>query len=387
MRIVVNAVAVQGGGGRTYLLNILDALVKASPHEYDVVLTSRQRDLLASLPRGVRGRVCRGVPASPWLRIAWEQTVLPILVRRWRADLLFAAFNTAPLLSFAPVVLVQHSVNAYSELPIRWPLSIRARHACLRWLGRWSSRVASRVLFVSETSARFMAPKLRVPPDRVRVIHNGWRAPDISVDTAPRQVTLPARYVLTVGDLLEHKNVETLLDAFERLVDDTDYPGELLIVGRAQAGATDYAGRLREHVARLRCGGRVRFLGHVTSGELPWIYGHADLFALPSLEETFGLPLVEAMGAGTPVVAGDWRLNRETGDRARTNVGPEICGDAAEFFDPASPAAISGAMGRVLADPARREQMVRQGRARAARFSWDRAAEQLLQVFEEARRR
>lgn len=384
MRILVNAVAVQGGGGRTYLVNMLDALVKASSHEYVVVLTTRQRELLAALPGGVGSRTCRGVPASPWLRVAWEQAVLPILARRCQADLFFAAFNTAPLLSPVPVVLVQHSVNAYSNLPIPWPAYMRARHAGLRWLGRQSSRIARCVLFVSETSARFMAPRLGVPPDRVRVIHYGWRQQDAGTSAASLLVALPERYVLTVGDLLDHKNIETLMDAFDRLVSDTSYPGDLVVVGRTQEDATDYARRLRQRVGQLKWPERVQFIGHVPPAVMTNLYERADLFALPSLEETFGLPLVEAMGAGTPVVATDWRLHPGTGDGGRTNVAPEICGDAAEFFDPLNPVSLAGAMGRVLSDPAHRDELVRRGRAQAARFSWTRGAEQLLQVFEEA---
>ena len=84
-------------------------------------------------------------------------------------------------------------------------------------------------------------------------------------------------------------------------------------------------------MGQLKWPERVQFIGHVPPAVMTNLYERADLFALPSLEETFGLPLVEAMGAGTPVVATDWRLHPGTGDGGRTNVAPEICGDAAEF--------------------------------------------------------
>lgn len=381
MRVLVNAVAVRGGGARTYLTNILDALVRvSSSHQYDVVLSDRQTDLLAALPANVRGRVCRGVPRSPWLRIVWEQIALPRLAVRWQTDVLFAAFNTAPLLSRVPIVLAQHSINAYSDLPIRWPIAMRARHAGLRWLGRWSSHVAVRVVFVSETSARVMAPKLRLPAERVAVIPYGWRlldAEDASGWTSERP------YVLTVGDLLEHKNVETLIDAFARLVDRAGYVGDLLVAGDVQDVAIDYVSRLRTRAERYSCRERIRFVGHVPPAVLAGLYRRADLFVFPSLEETFGLPLVEAMGAGAPVVAADWRRHRD-GDRGRANVAPEVCGEAAEYFDPLDVDALEAAMRCVLDDPARREGMRHAGRIRAAAYSWDRAAERLLAVFEES---
>jgi len=385
MRIVVNAVAVQGGGGQTYLLNILEALCAAEPtHEYWVVLTPRQRALLPSLPERVRAIVCPSAPRAAWLRVAWEQAILPVLLRRWRADLLFAAFNTAVLLSPVPVVLVAHSVNAYSELPIRWPLYMSARHAGLRWLGRLSARVASAVVFVSETSARVMAPRMGVPAARVRVVHYGWRSAEDGAGAGPPLgLALPERYVLTVGDLLEHKNVEVLLEAFQRLVGEHAYPGQLVIVGNPPTASSRYARHLLDVRAQRACRDRVHFVGRLPHPALLAVYRAAELFVFPSLEETFGLPLVEAMGAGVPVVAGDWRLN-PGGEHGRTNVGPEICGTAAEFFDPTDAASLVRAMGRLLADPTRRDELARAGRIRARAFSWKKAAAALLAIFEHA---
>lgn len=382
LRIAINAVAVQGGGGQTYLLNILRALAAAgAPHEFWVVLTPLQRGLLAWLPPGVRPVVCASAPRRPWLRILWEQTVLPVLLRRWGVDLLFAAFNTAPLLSPVPVVLVAHSVNPYSELPIRWSRYVRARLAALRWLGRRSARVARAVVYVSETSARVMAPRMGVPPSRVRVVHYGWRAPAESGAAEPR-LDLPKRYLLTVGDLQQHKNLEVLIEAFERLVTEDGYPGDLVIVGSRHDMTPEYGGQLEALHARLASRDRIHFVGSVPHPELFAVYRGAELFVFPSLEETFGLPLVEAMGAGVPVVAADWRL-APAGDAGRTNVGPEICGEAAEFFAPTDPASLLEAMRRVLGDPARRDRLARQGPIRARAFSWDTAATALLGIFEE----
>lgn len=382
MRIVVNAVAVHGGGGQTFLLNILDALCVAEPrHEYWVVLTQRQRPILPLLPARVRAIVCGSAPTVPWLRILWEQLALPVLLRRWRADLLLAAFNTAVLRSPVPIVLVVHSVNAYSTLPIKWSLYMSLRLAALRWLGGLSARVARAVVFVSETGARIMAPRMRVPSARVRVVHYGWRAAVPARPEPPEELTALGRYILTVGDLLEHKNVEILLEAMEHLVA-SGYPGHLAIVGSLEASPS-YA----RHLLRLRdglaCRNRVHFMGSLPHSALLGIYRRADLFVFPSLEETFGLPLVEAMGAGVPVVVSDWRLARG-GEYGRTNVGPEICGGVAEYFDPTAAASLVAAVRRVLDDPARRDELAGAGPARAARFSWSIAAAGLLAVCEEA---
>jgi glycosyltransferase involved in cell wall biosynthesis len=383
MRIVVNAVAVHGGGGQTFLLNILDALCASEPrHEYWVVLTRRQRPLLPLLPAGVRAIVCDGAPIVPGLRVLWEQLALPRLLRRWQADLLLAAFNMAVLRSPVPVVLVVHSVNPYSALTIEWSPYMSLRLAAIRWLGALSARVARTVVFASETSARIIAPRMRVPPDRVRVVHYGWRAATFGPSELPEALARLGRYILTVGDLLAHKNVEVLLEAMDRLVAH-GYPGHLAIVGSLEA-SPPYARRLLQLRDGRACRDRVHFIGSLPHQALPEVYRRAELFVFPSLEETFGLPLVEAMGAGVPVVVSDWRLARG-GEHGRTNAGPEICGPMAEYFDPTEPDSLVAAMRRVLGDPARRDELVRTGPERAAEFSWSRAATALRAICEDAR--
>jgi glycosyltransferase involved in cell wall biosynthesis len=188
-----------------------------------------------------------------------------------------------------------------------------------------------------------------------------------------------------VGDVLEHKNLETLLAAFGRLVQERGYPGDLVVAGWLDGASPRYRDRLRRLLAELPGRDRVRLLGAVPHPAMADVYRRAELFVLPSLEETFGLPLVEAMGAGVPVVVSDWRL-APGGEAGRTNVGPEICGDAAEFFDPTDPAALCRALGRLLDDPARTAALGRAGPPRASAFSWSKAAAEFLAIFEEARR-
>lgn len=385
MRIAINAVAVHGGGAQTYLLSILRALCTIShPHEFVVILTSRHRRLLPMLPPQVRSVICRGVPRQAGLRMAWEQTILPVLLWRWKIDLLYAAYDTAVLLSPAPVVLLSHNPNPYTQLSLPWSHYARARDAILRVLGRLSARVARTVVFVSHTSAKVIAPTLRVPMSRVRVVHHGsWLDEEFGVTGSAADLDLPDHYILAVSDLYPHKNFEVLLDSFHQLVTSGSYRGHLVVAGTKKNPALEYVGRLAHLRDSLPCCEQIHFVGNIPHSDLVAAYRAADLFVFPSLAETFGLPLVEAMACGTPVVTSDWRL-APGGETGKFNVGPEICGEAAEFFDPTDPAALMGAMRRVLLDESRRNELVRLGRVRVQAFSWEKSAKELLGILEEA---
>lgn len=385
MRIAINALAVRGGGGERYLLNIVKALVgMGSPHEFWVILGRWHWSLVESLPGEARAIVCESVPRQAWLRMGWEQVILPVLLRRRGIDLLFAAYNNAVLLSHTPEVLLVHNVNPYSRLAIPWSFYGRARNLALRGLGLLSSRVARTVVFVSHESARVIAPRLGIPTSRVRVVHHGWLPfADSTEGETWRRGEVPDRYILAVSDLQPHKNVEVLLGAFDRLVGGGVYPGDLVIVGGQKEMSSSYARRLLAVHQRMLCSERVHFIGSVPHEMLLPVYRGADLFVFPSLEETFGLPMLEAMGVGVPVVVSDWRL-AAGGERERVNVGPEICGEAAEYFDPTSSESLADAMQRVLMDHVRRAELARMGQVRAKEFSWDKAATALMAIFEEA---
>ncbi len=383
MRIAINAVAVDGGGSQEYLLRVLEALSGAVgfQHRFLVIQSDRQHELRKCFPPGVHAVVCQGIPRGAGMRMLWEQIVLPLILRRMKPDLLYAAFNTAVLLSRVPTVLASHNSTPFGNL--RQPLSVygRARNLILRLLGTASARVARKVVFVSRTSARIMAPAMGIPESRVAIVHHGWSPLPESRDPA-LPTTIPAPYILTVADLYPHKNLEVLLVAFGRLAASNAYSGHLVIVGGVKSWCAEYPVRLRKLRDQLPCRDRIHFVGAMPHDRLSSIYRRADLFVFPSVMETFGLPLLEAMGCGVPVVANDWRI--ASGERTEQfNVGPEVCGGAAEFFDPTDPLSLRDAMLRVLKNPAHREELVRRGLERVKLFSWEEGARQLLALFEE----
>lgn len=235
-------------------------------------------------------------------------------------------------------------------------------------------RRAALVLADSEFTRSELLSLLNLPPSRVAVVYGGvgpeFHPPGDSDGTAAvaRRYDLEAGYVLFVGRIEPRKNIGTLLKAYRLLVDQKDEAGTLVIAGGR--------GWLYEPIFRLadelRLAEHVRFLGHVPDPDLPALMSGASVFVFPSYYEGFGLPPLEAMACGTPVVAGD------------AGSLPEVLGDAALMVPPEDVGALAAAIRRAQTDKSLRDQLRARGLDRAARFTWDAAAKQLLDAYEQA---
>lgn len=308
------------------------------------------------------------VPSErPARRAVWEQTVLPALARRDRLQVLHGPVNVAPLLAPCPTVVTVHDLG-YLRLPDRLPAGRRRYFAALT---RASVRRASRVLAVSESTKRDIIELLGVPEERIAVT-------PLAADAGFRPVggeTLEAflgeqgivrPFVLSVGTLEPRKNLPALLRAFGRIA--AEVPHDLVLAG-PEGWMTD---EIHETRHRLGLGDRLRFTGYVEGEALPAWYSAADLFVYPSLYEGFGLPPLEAMACGTPVVTSD------------VSSLPEVVGDAALTVPPTDEAALAEAMRRVLEDPALASDLRVRGLARAGQFSWAWTAALTVAAYREA---
>jgi glycosyltransferase involved in cell wall biosynthesis len=352
MRVVIDARGTSGrltGAGKAldHLLRRLRADFPA--HEY-----------LACDPAG----------AASWRfsrQLVWEQIALPLHARRLGADVLHLPGGTpGPLVSPTPVVMTVHDLA-----PTRHPELLP--HARSRWYwGRlvpWTARRAHAVLVPSMATKRDVVTLAGVPEARVHV--TPWGVP-LDVDGArgaptPAEVRstygLPDVYALYVGTIDRRKDYRTLLEALRRL----DPRVHLVVAGTLIAGRTDFP----ETVAGLGLDRRVRALGYVPERELPALYRGAAVFVYPSFHEGFGLPVLEAMACGTPVVT------------YRTASLPEVAGDAALLLDlPVTPETLASALTRVMRDEALRRRLTERGLARAATFDWRRTAALTVRVYE-----
>jgi glycosyltransferase involved in cell wall biosynthesis len=366
MRVAVNALHLvpgETGGLEIYARRLLPALAAADPSLELVVLASREgHAALAGDLAGSAEVVRVGVNArSRVRRVLAEQLLVPGAARG--ADLLHSLFNTAPALPGLPQVTTIHDL-IYRHDPS--PTVMTRGQAALLPLAAWRSR---RVITVSEASKRDLVLHAHADPARVDVVPNGPGIDAVPDPVPPTEVRARLGIdggrplVLTVSPKVPHKNVGRLIDAVASLGD--LHP--VLVVPGYRKSEDDELER------RAHSGGvDVRLLDWVPAAMLDGLYRAADAFAMPSLAEGFGLPVVEAMLRGTAVACSD-----------ATSL-PEVGGDAALYFDPRDTDAIAAALRRLLTDAELRERLVAAGFEQARQFSWARAAEGTLASYRAA---
>jgi glycosyltransferase involved in cell wall biosynthesis len=299
-----------------------------------------------------------------------EQLTVPLALVRARVDLFHAPHYVVSPLTTCPFVVTIHDC-----IHLRFPqyLPNRTAHVYARTVMGMAARRARRVLTVSNASKEDILHFLGVPSSKVEVIYNAIdervaaapTAEDITRVSQRFQLTSP--YILYTGNIKPHKNVDRLIEAYSILRRRGYEQVKLLIIGDEISKYPN----LRRLVHRFQLHQHVRFFGFVPEATLAVLYRMAAMFVFPSLCEGFGLPPLEAMAAGVPVIT--------------SNVSslPEVVGDAAVLIDPMDAGAIADAMARLLDDDGMRRDLVRRGHERVRAFSWQRSVARVRQVYGE----
>jgi glycosyltransferase involved in cell wall biosynthesis len=364
MKVGVNTLAYVPGrsaGDGTYVRELVKHLPNVQGDvEYVLFVAPWNRSALPAAGGRVRQVVCP-VPAGSFaVRVLWEQVVLPRSMRRARLDVFHAPVNVTALAGRCPTVLTLHEAEPFMP-GAEMPPALRAYWRVFRSA---SARKATRLLAVSDSAKRELVRYMRVPPTKVTTVHLG-------VDT--RRFVPPAdrerdRYVLWIGRSYPRKNLPRLLDAYARLSAELRGGHPLVLLG--VPGWTD--AQVRRRVRELDLEPHVRFIGTVPYADLPTWYQRARLFVFPSLHEAFGLPVLEALACGTPVLAGDIPALRE------------VAGEAASYVDPASTVALAHELERLLLAEDVTRWALEAGPPRAKAFSWERAAQATVCAYRAA---
>lgn len=303
---------------------------------------------------------------QPLRRAYWDQRGILNVAKRIGAQLIHYPANVGNLFSYANSVVTIHDLSFWRQP--EWFLPGRATY--YRLAVKRSVRTARCVIADSQATASDLSELMDVPRERIRVVPLGieehFRPADgESRDSARRKYNLPEAFLLFVGTLEPRKNIVRLIHAWSMLADEMPY--DLVIAGR-QGWKTEsmFAARAQDPH-----GDRIHFPGFIAYEDLPAVLGAARAFVWPSLWEGFGLPPLEAMACGVPALT------------SNTSSLPEIVGDGALQVDPSDLDAIARGLHSIATDESLRNDLIRKGKARAATFTWERTANELLSVYED----
>ena len=369
MRVAIDARKLHDFGIGTYIRNLLRNLARID-RETEYVLLCRQADMAVTRQLGENFRAV--LEPSPNYSIR-EQAHIPYLLLREKPDVYHAPHYVLP-----PLVPCRSVVTIHDTIHMMFPqyLPNRGAYAYARALMWTAAKRSDRILTVSESSRRDIVRYFKVPPEKVVVIYNALDE-RFGAEPRPEEIArvrerfqLDHGFVLYVGNIKPHKNLVRLIEAFEALRRDGFDELKLLIIGDEITKWPE----LRRAVHKYKLHKHVRFLGFQSEETLAILYRLAAVFVFPSLYEGFGLPPLEAMASGTPVVT------------SNLSSLPEVAGDAALLVDPYDVGAIRDAIRRVLTEPALREDLRRKGLVRAKQFSWEQSVSRTRQIYLETAR-
>ncbi|MGB0712860.1 MAG: glycosyltransferase family 4 protein [Gammaproteobacteria bacterium] len=379
--LTVGISAFAGDGGKSgisqYMVNIFRRLPELGPeHHYVLFMTSADKEFFDVSHPNVQVVSYPDNFGHPIISILWHLLWLPIALKAHGCDVCWMPAGNRRLAWWygVPSVSTIHDMSQL-HVPAKYD---RFRMFYIMKVLPGMMRRLTRVLSISESTQRDLISYCRVRDERIRVVYNGADLDRFSPrdrEQAKARVSagsvIPHDYILYISRL-EHpgKNHVGLVEAFAQLKNRTGLPHKLVLVGSRWNGAE----AIDDAVARTGMADEVIFPGFLPNELLPDLLSGADLFAFPSLFEGFGIPPLEAMMAGTPVVASN-----------RSSI-PEVVGDAGLLFDPEDSAAMSEAMERVLTDEALASELRDKGLKQAGKFSWDKATLGVLELCAEATR-
>jgi glycosyltransferase involved in cell wall biosynthesis len=298
------------------------------------------------------------------------QTLAPRLLRHIEADVVHFTNGMVPLASRVPTVVTIHDMSL-----TLYPRYHPPRRVLLnRPLVDLAARRADAIITVSQSAKRDIVRLYGLAPDRVHVVHEA-AAPSFRPihdtherERVRRRYNLADRFILYVGTIEPRKNLPKLIEGFARRRKSGELPHQLVCAGPYGWLSRD----IEELIERLQVEDAIRFTGYVPFEDLPALYSLAEMFVFPSIYEGFGLPVIEAMACGTPVVTGD------------VPALSEVAGGAVEQVDRLDAESLGIAMVGLARSPERRENLSALGLQRAHSFSWERAARETLEVYREA---
>ena len=333
-----------------------------SKNQYILYFRTQPQEWFKQLPQNFEFKVIPFPKFWTQLRISWEMILHPV-------DVLLIMASALPLIHPKKSIAVVHDV-AWKMFPDAFPWSMRTY---LEWSARFAIKSAAKVIAVSESSKKDLIRFYHAEPKKISVTYLGFdhetyheRNYEEIQKVLDRYDLVYQKYILFVGTIQPRKNIPKLLEAFQKIKKENHIEEKLIIVG----GRGWLWEPILKQIKTFGLDGSIRYLDYVKKEDLPLLTAGAKLLTLPALYEGFGLPPLEAMASGVPVVV--------------SNVSslPEVVGEAGVLIDPNSVDSIAEGLLKVLTDNNKRQQMIAKGLARAKKFTWENTARETLEIFE-----
>ncbi|MBI1911576.1 MAG: glycosyltransferase family 4 protein [Deltaproteobacteria bacterium] len=364
MKIALDARMITYTGIGRYIQNLIANLpVIAKDHQFSILLNNEEIDL-KDLRNISYNKLTRNIPVYS----IGEQIRLPVAMNGSKPDLLhYPSFNI-PVVNLKPVVTTIHDL-IYYVMPEACPNKIA--HYYARFMLNMAAKRSDSIITVSIYTKNDIVKHLGVSPDKIKVIYHGvdeiYRPVKDAktLEAVRKRYGIDGDYIFYAGNHQPRKNLRRLIEAFSILKNRKDC--RLVLTGKIDPRRAE----LYNSVKELGLDGRVLFIGPVPEEELPALYSMARMFVFPSLYEGFGLPPLEAMACGTPVIT------------SNTTSLPEVVGNAGITIDPLNTKELAESMESILSSSSLRQELKEKGLKRAAEFSWERTARETLKVYEE----
>ncbi len=349
-----------------YISNFLMVAARLKP-EWEFVLFGNQHTFAPALA-GDYKKVIISEGSTFW----WDQVELPRALKKERIDLFLSPYHKAPFFAPCKVAITIHDLTPFLPfLPHQKESFVKVM--LKKIVGRLIARKVDLIVTVSQHSKKDIINLFGIPEEKVSVAYNG--IPELFspvkdanlLEAVRKKYTLARDYILYVGNLLPHKNVDGLLKAYARLPGDLIARYQLAIVAKKD----DNFKILLKLCEELKIADKVIFIDFADDGDLPVLYSMASVFVFPSFYEGFGLPVLEAMACGVPVLC------------SSAASLPEVAGDAAISFDPHNTEEITMVIGKILSDYALRRELSVKGLERAKNFSLEKTAGNIIESIEE----
>lgn len=373
MKIAINTLSVipgKVGGAETFLVNLTENLVRIdNKNEFLFVVSRNNKKRFIFNSGNVEYLEFNLDNNSRLKRVFFEQFILPKEIKKKEVDLLINPGNTGLLYSPCKEILIIQSLHCFVYPEI---FSV-AKRKYLQNLTRYSCKKSQKVITVSNHTKEEIIKYTRIAPEKIDVIYEGVdynffhnRKRDENYVKFLSQYDIKNGYIFSPTSLYNCKNNDGLIKSFALLKKKKKILQKLIIVGIDPGNEID---KLKKLIQDLKLGGKVIYLGSISHKYMPVLYQQADLTVFLSLYETFGLPVLEAMAAGCPVLSSN-----------RSSL-PEVVGDAGILVDPFNIEEVANKMYELLTDENLRKKYIKRGLVRAKQFSWENVVKRLIQIY------